>query len=317
MKLTQISEQDYDWLAPFFEGQAYELCEYSLPGILAWSSASYFPCATVQDGRLLLAAEYPGHPEYRHLVLPLGGVEPDPAELAALAREMGFSKYWFVPQAYLDRHGIELVRQFFQITEQSGYHDYVYEVRDLAELKGNRYAKKRNLIKQFQRAYAPERLLFEPISSANSRQCIAFLEEWCEQEGCFGQGNATLECEMEAAVNMLGLVERGKTRGVVLRIDTVISALAVASPLVEGMVALQFQKACKSIKGLYQFFDRECARNLCQGFTLVNKESDMDKEGLAQAKRSYHPVRMIYAYELRLRDPATGTEGTQAKESGR
>lgn len=307
MKLTRISESDYDWLAPFFEGQRYELCEYSLPGILAWSSSAYFPCASVKDDRLLLGAEYPGRPEYRHLVLPLGGKEPNPEELGIIAREAGYPTYWFVPQAYLDRHGVELIQQFFQIIEQPGYHDYVYEVCDLAELKGNRYAKKRNLIKQFQRAYSPERLVLEPISSANVRQCIAFLEEWCEQEGCFRQGNFSLECEMEAAVNMLGLVERAKSQGLVLRIDTVISALAMASPLVEGMVVLQFQKACKTIKGLYQFFDRECARSLCQGFSLVNKESDMGREGLAHAKRSYHPARMIYAYELRLRDTVKHT----------
>lgn len=302
MKFSQISIQDYDWLAPFFKDQPYELCEYSLPGILAWSSSSYFPCAADRDGRLLLGAEYPGHPEYRHLLLPLGGEEPDPQELSTIAREAGYPAYWFVPQAYLDRQGIDGIERFFQIIEQAGYHDYVYHVADLAELKGNRYAKKRNLIKQFLRAYPLGRLVFEPISRANRGQCVAFLEEWCEQEGCFRQGNSTLECEMEAAVNMLGLVECGMAQGLVLRIDQVISALAMASPLVEGMVVLQFQKACKTIKGLYQFFDQECALRLCQGFALVNKESDMGREGLAHAKRSYQPARMIYAYELRLRD---------------
>lgn len=302
MKLTKISENDYGWLAPFFEGQPYELCEYSLPGILAWSSSSYFPCAAVIEGRLVLGAEYPAHPEYRHLLLPLQGKEPGPEELARIASEAGYQSYWFVPQAYLDRHGLEFIQQFFHTSEQAGYHDYVYQTSDLAELRGNRYAKKRNLIKQFQRSYGPDRLLLEPITSENRRQCIAFFEEWCEQEGCFGQGNSSLECEMEAALNMLGLVERGKAQGMALRIDKVISALAIASPLVEGMVALQFQKACKSIKGLYQFFDRECAKHLCQGFSLVNKESDMGKEGLAHAKRSYHPLRMVYSYELRLRE---------------
>jgi hypothetical protein len=308
MKLTRINESDYDWLFPFFEGQPYELCEYSLPGILAWSSSSFFPCATIQNDRLLLGAEYPGHPEYRHLILPMGGTEPGPEELVMIARETGYPSYWFVPQAYLERHDIGQVQQFFQITEQPGYHDYVYAVDDLAELRGNRYAKKRNLVKQFERLYLPERQVLEPINSDNVRQCIAFLEEWCEQEGCFQQGDSSLECEMEAAVSMLGLVERGKAQGLVLRIDSVISALAVASPLMKGMVALQFQKACKSIKGLYQFFDRECARRLCQGFPLVNKESDMGREGLAHAKRSYHPMRMIYAHELRVRDAVEGTE---------
>lgn len=302
MKLTQISVNDAGWLAPFFVAQPYELCEYSLPGILAWSSALFYPCAAVDGGRLLLGAEYPAHPEYRHLILPIGrSPEPGPQELQAIARAAGYPAYWFVPQAYLDRQGWDLTRQFFQVSEQAGYHDYVYRVKDLADLQGNRYAKKRNLIKQFQRVYGPERLCLEPISSANCRQCIAFLEEWCEQEGCFQQGDHSLECEMEAALNMLGLVERMMARGLVLRIDTVISALAMASPLMEGMVVLQFQKACKTIKGLYQFFDRECAQRLCQGYTWVNKESDMGRAGLAHAKCSYYPARMVQSYELRLR----------------
>lgn len=302
MKFTRITAQDYNWLASFFAGQPYELCEYSLPGILAWSGAAYYPCAAVAGERLLLGAEYPGHPEYRHLLLPLGGGrEADPPELSALARAAGYPSYWFVPQAYVDRYDQELIEQSFQVTEQAGYHDYVYRVSDLVELKGNRYAKKRNLIKQFERAHDPHRLGREPITSANARQCIAFLEEWCEQEGCFQKGDQSLKCEMEAALNMLGLVEQGMAQGLVLRIDTVISALAVASPLLTGMVVLQFQKACKSIKGLYQFFDRECARALCQGSIWVNKESDMGQEGLAHAKRSYYPERMVYSYELKLR----------------
>jgi len=312
MKLLRISECDYDYLAPFFVGQPHELCEYSLPGVLAWTSASFFPCAAVRGDWLILGAEYPEHPNYRHLVLPLGGKEPAPApsELKLIADEAGYPAYWFVPQAYVDLHGMARIGQFFQISEQPDYNDYVYNVSDLAELKGNRYAKKRNLIKQFARAYSAERIVFEPISSTNSRACVAFLEEWCEQEGCFGQGNASLECEMEAAVAMLGLVERGKAKGLVLKIDAVISALAIVSPLTESMVVLQFQKACKNIKGLYQFFDRECARRLCQGFRWVNKESDMGRKGLAHAKRSYHPVRMSYSYELRLRHEV-GNEGIE------
>ena len=301
MKFTRISDTDKDWLAPFFADQAYELCEYNLPGILAWSGTYFYPCAAVHGGRLLLGAEYPGHPEYRHLLLPLGGTEPGPEELSDLARESGYPSYWFVSQDYLDRHGLVLTERFFQVREQPGYHDYVYRVSDLAELKGNRYAKKRNLIKQFERAHPPTRLSFEPMTAALARPCIAFLEEWCEQEGCFRQGDRSLECEMEAAVNMLGLVERVRAAGLVLRIDGVISALAVASPLTATMVSLQFQKACKTIKGLYQYFDRECAIRLCQGFTWVNKESDMGRPGLAQAKHSYHPARMVRSYELKVR----------------
>ncbi len=299
MKFTPVSTPDIPWLWPYFQGQTHELCEYSLPGILAWSGPLFYPCAAEDQGRLILGAEYPGHPDYRHLLLPLGGAEAGPEELARLIREADYPSFWFVPEAYLERHGREEVERWFVIEEQPGYHDYVYRVEDLAGLKGNRYAKKRNLIKQFEREHPQGRLAFEAIGELNRRPCAAFLDEWCEQEGCFRQGDINLECEMEAALNMLGLVGELGARGLALRIDGVISALAVASPLTREMATLQFQKACKTVKGLYQFFDRECARRLCAGYIWVNKESDMGREGLAHAKRSYHPARMVRSFALR------------------
>jgi hypothetical protein len=40
---------------------------------------------------------------------------------------------------------------------------------------------------------------------------------------------------------------------------------------------------------------------LFDGFTFLNKESDMGIPGLAKAKRSYHPVRMVRSFKLVLK----------------
>jgi hypothetical protein len=67
------------------------------------------------------------------------------------------------------------------------------------------------------------------------------------------------------------------------------------------MGVLNFEKAFSDIKGLYQYFDRECARRLFPGMAYINKENDMGEPGLQKAKKSYYPDRIVSAYELTVR----------------
>jgi hypothetical protein len=71
--------------------------------------------------------------------------------------------------------------------------------------------------------------------------------------------------------------------------------------LTDTMGVLHFEKAHTHIKGLYQYLDRECARRLFNGYAYLNKESDMDVPGLVQAKKSYHPIKIMKSYQLTLR----------------
>jgi hypothetical protein len=64
------------------------------------------------------------------------------------------------------------------------------------------------------------------------------------------------------------------------------------------MATLQYEKAYDKIKGLYQYFDNQCAKRLFNGYTYINKESDMGVEGLAKAKKSYHPIHIIESFRL-------------------
>ena len=72
----------------------------------------------------------------------------------------------------------------------------------------------------------------------------------------------------------------------------------MGSALTDDMGVLQFEKAYADIKGLYQYLDNRCARELFNGHEFTNKESDMDMPGLTRAKRSDHPVDMVKSYKL-------------------
>jgi len=303
MNAEQILPSDYPKLKKFFESQKYGLCAYSLASIIVWSNNMYQPYGAIDGDSLIVWAEFTTRKEDRHLILPVSPVrEFTPEELHDLAVKLGFEKFCFVPDEYLENYGRSAVEAFFEVEEQEEYADYVYLTDDLASLKGNRYAKKRNLIKQFQRAYLNNgRVVAEKMTSSVAPECLEFLEKWCEERDCDANPEEDLACEKLAAINTLENIEVLEVNGLLLRVDNEISAFGIASHLRNDMGALHFEKAFSAIKGLYQYFDNLCAKTLFNGYTYINKESDMSIPGLAKAKKSYHPVRMVRSYSLTLK----------------
>ena len=304
MNFTQLTPPDFSRYRSYFENQRYELCSYSLSSIIAWSNDEYKPFGTVYADAFVVAAEFETATQNRHLLLPIAPQRQfAPEELVALARDAGHTQYWFVPEAYIEQFGRDVVGRHFDIVDQAAYDDYVYRVKDLAALKGNRYAKKRNLIKQFQRNFVDAgKVVVEPIAADNTEACLEFLEAWCQERGCDSDEQVDLACEKQAAINTLKHIDAFDVKGILLRIDGQVSAFGISAPLTRDMATLQYEKAFGSVKGLYQYFDNACARMLFKGYTYLNKESDMGIPGLAKAKRSYHPVRMVKSVKLVLKN---------------
>ncbi len=303
MDFKPLTPDDYPRLKPFFEGQRHELCIYSLPSLLSWTNDAYHPCGAVDGHTLVIGAEFTRRTENRHLILPVDPRrDPPPERLRDYARELDFHQYWFIPEGYLETYGRAAVETHFAVEEQPEYEDYVYRTEDLAWLKGNRYAKKRNLVKQFTREYVDrKRVTLAPITAADFTECADFLEEWCLQRGCEQADDEDLACEKQAALNMLAHIERYDVNGLLLRIDGEVCAFGIGARLTAGMGALHFEKADANYKGLYQYFDMMCARELFADCEFINKESDMGVPGLTRAKRSYHPVKRVKSYALKLR----------------
>ena len=301
MDFKHMVPPDYAAYKPYFKKQRYTLCGYALSSIIAWSNEEYQPFGMVRDGALIVAAEFSTERQHRHLILPISPQrEYEPRELFELAGELGYDTYWFVPEAYIQRHGSEKLERYFDIQAHDSYSDYVFETKALASLKGNKYSKKRNLINQFEREFvAGGRVRVEPMGPGLVRESLEFLEAWCEErDGCDGAVDSDLACEKRAAINSIENLNQMELKGLVVRLDGKVSAFGVSAALTEEMATLQYEKAFTGVKGLYQYLDRECARRLFDGFTYINKESDMGIPGIAKSKRSYYPVKMVPAYKL-------------------
>ncbi len=302
---NRLKPEDYPALKKFFEKHHYPLCEYSLASIITWNRCLYEVSWRV-DGDLLLIAETDLQPPAaKRLLMPVPQPFRDlpPKELADIARRNRHTRYYYVPQDYFERNkaGFE---ELFTAAEQPGYMDYLYKTADLAQLAGHKYSKKRNLIAQFNKQTgALKKVKVEQLTPANNGACLSLLDRWTRDPEA-GAHLDMLNCERKAIVNALKNFDLLEMNGVLTRIDGEITGFALGSRLSDGVFVLNFEKALDNIKGLYQFLDNELAKNLPPNYSFINKESDLEKPGLAKAKESYYPAFKIKSYTLTLKTPA-------------
>jgi hypothetical protein len=303
MNFKKLEIADYPALKHFFASISFRLSTYSLSSLIAWSNCVFEARYAVEGDLLVIANESEVRPEERHLILPLslsGDVLPE--KLRDIAVNLGFRGYWCIPGDYVERYrqGLE---PLFVMEEQEEFEDYVYLAEDLAHLKGNRYVRKRNLIHQFEREYMNNgvRVHVEPITARSIAECLAFLEIWCEQRDCDVDEDIDLACERRAVITSLENLEALELKGIQIRVDGTVNAFGIASRLNDEMGILNYEKAFSDVKGLYQYLDNECAKQLFAGYRYINKESDMSLPNLARMKRSYRPVMRVKSYKLTIR----------------
>ncbi len=297
---TRLERQSYPLLRDLFRHQPYPLSIYSLPSLIAWGEGSYGAYYACEGDSVLLAMEEECQANDKYLLMPVSPEIWPPTALYELTQRVEQEKICFVPGDYMRVVGENSVWPWFEIREQPGYADYVYLTSDLAELKGNKYAGKRNLIHQFERQFVERgRVAVDAITRGVRDECLVFLDAWCEERQCRGETvEQQMICERKAIACALDTIEDMSWRGIYIRVDGQISAFAIISELTMDMGVLNFEKAFAHIKGLYQYLDRECARRLFYDRTYINKESDMGIEALAVSKRSYEPIATIKSFCL-------------------
>jgi hypothetical protein len=166
--------------------------------------------------------------------------------------------------------------------------DYVYRVKELAELAGRRFHKKRNLIKQCLAAYRCE---YEPMTPELLGECSSMQDRWCKERQC---GHDPGLCKEYVAINeMFRLFEELQLMGGAIRVDGEIQAYAVGEELRQGTAVCHFEKAMPGFRGLGQLINQWFARYTLKGFEFENREQDLGIPGLRQAKESYYPHHMV------------------------
>jgi uncharacterized protein len=175
-----------------------------------------------------------------------------------------------------------------QVVEDRDNFDYVYDRKDLAELTGSEYHKKRNLVNAFLNSYSYEQKTLDRHTVGDA---IEVLDAWRVEKGIDGDYNAAKEA--------LGLYEKLGMRGAVYYVDGKPAAYALGEPIAKArMFAVHFEKAIGQYKGIYQFINQAFAQALPAHIRYINREQDLGDPGLRQAKMTYRPSGFVKKYRV-------------------
>lgn len=174
--------------------------------------------------------------------------------------------------------------------------DYVYDIHDLADLKGRKFQKKRNHVNQFRKAM-PNAALKE-LTAEDFPKLKSFLDDWYARRQA-KEPTEDFLLERTAIDRALRYYDALGMEGALLMDGERILAMTMASPLSEITYDVHFEKAVEDIDGAYAAINQEFAKLLRDkhpNLQFLDREDDMGLEGLRKAKLSYNPHHLEEKY---------------------
>lgn len=187
----------------------------------------------------------------------------------------------------------ELYPQKFRFYCDRASFDYVYDINDLADLKGKKYQKKRNHFNRFC-ANNPEYRV-EPVSDANIEAVRELVDSWYKKRMA-EDPEADFVMEQVALSKALRDYKELDLRGIAVFVGDEPVAITFGSRMSNDTFDIHFEKAKAEVDGAYAAVNCEFARYIRANFPDVkffNREEDMGLEGLRKAKESYYPHHMV------------------------
>ena len=183
---------------------------------------------------------------------------------------------------------------FLVVADRDGQ-DYVYDIQDLADLRGRKFQRKRNHVNRFRAIH--EDYTVEPITVENMEQAKELVYFWYQIHREQGAGDYLLE---EIALDRaFRHYEKLHMEGILLKIGGETAAMTMGSFLDSHTADVHFEKAREDIDGAYAAVNSEFARYLREKYPdllYLDREDDMGLEGLRKAKTSYNPHHMVEKY---------------------
>ena len=188
----------------------------------------------------------------------------------------------------------DTVSHLITIEESRGDWDYLYSVTDLIELKGKRFHKKKNLLNQFKKKYDFE---YVPFGTDMIHNAMEMQEDWCIWRDC--ESSEVLAAENRAISKILSQWDTIQVlTGAAIIVDQKMVAYTIAESLTKDTLVIHFEKGNPDYKGVYQAINQMFLEHSGNQFEFVNREQDLDNQGLRKAKLSYHPVDFIKKYRV-------------------
>lgn len=263
-------------------------CEYSFANLILWGHQK----AAFLHGCALVFSHFSGMSVYP---CPIGPGDKKAAVEAILrdAEERGIPCR-ITGITHADREELEaLFPGKFLFCANRDFFDYVYDVNDLADLRGRKFQSKRNHFNRFCLEHPDHQAV--PMTCGLLPQVKEFVQHWFDRRRASDpHGDYLLEnLAMARAFNHFDEIGM---EGLVLMDQGRILAITMGSRLSPDTFDIHFEKALEDVPGAYNAVNCHFARHLRLKYPelkYMNREDDMGLEGLRTAKLSYRPHHMV------------------------
>ena len=186
----------------------------------------------------------------------------------------------------LDESVIGLIPPGYKITFDDGESDYIYLSSDLINLQGNKFHSKRNHIYRFYKQFPNH--TFREYLETDYEQVMQLCNHW------------SLPFETQMIERALANFKELELKIMVLFAENKLVGFSVNSMENSTIAHTLFEKADRTVEGAYQALNNLTARALFQNIKYVNRQSDMNIQGLRKSKQSYHPIQIVKKYKVTL-----------------
>lgn len=286
----EISAKDRPFLTPLPESGLQQVSECNFTNLFAWRE-TYNHRISMFDGFVVVSGSHGGLDFFMPPLGDTAGAADTAYKIFQASLDTGAPRLlWVAPTWLADQLK---VKPNIRLLPDRDSWDYVYRSSDLAELPGQRYHAKKNLIRQFQDKYTYS---VDALTAGTCREAIEFSDRWCKQRDC--ESDKYLEKERCAIYQMLTNFEALCLSGICIRIDGEIVALTLGEEMEQDTYIVHVEKGDQDFRGIYQFINREMARRVALRYKWINREQDMGVEGLRRAKQSYHPDHFVKKFDV-------------------
>ncbi len=286
LELRQIDIKDREHFDRLVKGSDYFSCEDSFTNLYSWACVYKTVWGCFKDITVVYFKTLDD------LLMPLTP-KAETGELVDIAkyfRKQGENPRFFRVPANCQEKKTDL-EEFFSIKKDDAATEYLHRTERMAELKGRKLRKKRNLISQFGKEYPSAHI--EPLNTKNMEDCFVFAAEWARGK------SISASYELCAIRRSFEKLDDLAIEGVCLYNQDRLLAFSIYS-IYENMAVVHFEKARRKAKGAAQEINRAAAEALQGRVEWINREQDMGIPGLRKAKMSYDPDLLLESYSMKL-----------------
>lgn len=293
-----LSLEDKEIIERYADRDKLESYEYLFSSLYMWRKLNNVKYAIINDA-LIIEKNEEGKGTF--FAQPLGYSKENLTELVDILIERNTN---FTDREYLfgdvNESFIEDLKKYtgFKIEAAEDVNDseYVYSTKDLIELKGKKYHGKKNHVNSFEKSYEYE---IKTIDNEKVvKDCLTLLHRWHEEVAVTVDKEMLME--IDAIKDLFGELHLFDLKSIAVYVDGELAGFAVGETVNGKTAVIHVERGETAYKGIYAFLNQKFLTESFADTEFVNRQEDTGNEGLRKSKQSYHPIKMVKKYLLKV-----------------